>query len=214
MTTMNTLFRLAFLATGGKVDDARSFVDRTLAAGDDSPTELIARLFRLMAGELHRSAQVSFLGLDNILRSDLTTTDGVEHQEARDELLWDLKRTCLARTLACISPPSRLAYILHDIHGLSQLDAAAVLECNPKALGVRLTRARHRLSGYLDARCSHIVEDNVCTCKGRLGIALRKQFISPSPVLPAPDGAVFRQRVRDVTDLYRRLPVIQPAACP
>lgn len=205
----DTLHRLAYLATADH-DQANDFVRRALATNPGAErSELVTELMRLLQNELHRTAQESFDELDQILREDLTTSDQLTTR-TRHDLLWELKRTCLVRTLGCISPSPRLAFILCDVYGATLDEAGAIFQVRPAAVRVRLTRARAVLRDYLEQRCVHFDPDNFCTCTGRLGIALRKDFISSDPVHPTPDNSHRGRRARSPSDLYAHLPIIQP----
>lgn len=205
----DTLHRLAYLATADHAQ-ADAHVQRVLSSQPAAKSaELVASLMRQLQSELHRRRKKSFSELDNILRSDFTTSDRLT-TGPRHELLWELKRTCLARTLGCVNPSPRLAFIYCDVYGATIEDAAQVFEIRADAIRLRLTRARQVLSGYLESRCVHFDPDNVCTCTGRLGIALRKGFISARPAHPAPAGSHRGQVARTPAELYARLPIVQP----
>ncbi len=205
----DTLHRLAYLATADH-DQANDFVRRVLASiPDGRRLELVTALMRLLQSELHRNAQESFDELDHILREDLTTSDQLTTR-SRHDLLWELKRTCLARTLGCVSPGPRLTFIFCDVYGANLDEAAVAFKLRRAAVRVRLTRARAILSDYLEHRCVHFDAANPCTCTGRLGIALRKEFISTDPVHPTPDNSHRGRRVSNPSDLYSHLPIIQP----
>jgi RNA polymerase sigma-70 factor (ECF subfamily) len=175
---------------------------------------LLGLLARTTEERLGRKSEGSFEELDRILRSDITRPIDL-HRVATSEdtklvhrMLWQLKRQCLVRTLGCLPPGVRIAFVLTDLMGFSPATAAELLEIKESAFRVRLTRARKRLEDYLAPRCVHVDRQNPCSCSGRLMIALDARFIDPAErtqdVPHAPHDADGPQR--DVGNLYRGLP--------
>ncbi len=208
MNPRDELHRLAYLATASHTD-ANKRVERIYKDGL-SLDELVCSLFRQLAEELHRVAYNKFSDLDNILRSDLTTADRLT-KKVRQDLLWELKRTCLVQTLGCLPAQPRITFILCDVYGASIERAAAIFGVNEAAVHVRLTRARGALRDFLEHQCVHLDGKNPCTCTGRLGVALRKGFIGDKPTNPTPEFSHrARFRVRRSSELYASLPILRP----
>ncbi len=139
---------------------------------DPSKPELMrAWLFRIAADlashVVKNSASMSFDALDDMIRSDptrVTRVQGLPDSE-RNNLLWNLEQGCLTSVLSCLNTAERLAFILATTAGLSDKEAARVLDISVPAYRVRLSRARKKVVGYLAPRCSHITPANPCHCR-------------------------------------------------
>lgn len=209
----------AFLITGDRID-AERHVDELLATTAEKDEQaLIGALARQLQEALGRKADVSFRILDNILRSDITRPVDMRGAAVRNSperirvLLWELKRTCLARVLGCLPPSVRLSFVLTEIFGYPPNEAATMLEIRESAYRVRLTRARKRVDDYLTPRCQFVDAKNPCTCEGRLGIALDARFVEYPPhegdTPVGPHDA--SPPCRDTTLIYRGLPRVSRA---
>jgi DNA-directed RNA polymerase specialized sigma24 family protein len=221
------LFAFAYHVSGDRAEalahvrqmvrDATTRGESALLAQEKPQDALLAMMARRMENDLGRKAGRSFEELDQILRSDITRPISLHAREVSQDpefvhvMLWQLKRTCLTATLACLPPGVRLSFVLTDLLGYSPAEAADLLDIRESAYRVRLTRARKRIEDYLTPRCYHVDRENPCTCTGRLGIALDAKFIDkPEHTLDIPhephdaDGPR-----RDIASLYRALPVVK-----
>jgi len=199
------LFTVAYLATA----ESTTAIDlvNEVAAISEEP-EPLAKLIQLLMKRLPRKS-VEFDAWDRVLRSDVTTATYDPPQDERHAYLWELKRQCLASTLQCLSVGNRLAFIVVDVLRVAEHEAAEILGTDPSALRARMTRARPQLADYLTPRCGHLNKRNACSCRGRLGIALRDDVIQLPIILAAPNRA-HDTRARTVASLYRDLSL----ACP
>ena len=220
------LYHFAFLMTGDREDADRFTSDFLETANLDDALDdarfdtLIGAFARDLTDKLGRAATTSFAILDNILRTEITRPLDPDHQEVRGSaervrvMLWELKRTCLARVLCGLPPSVRVAFVLTVVFGYSPAAAARLLFIRESAYRVRLTRARKRVGDFLSPRCEHMDPKNPCTCEGRLVIALDHAFVRFPPHLkdtPAGDHDTSHTGT-DVELLYRELPGIEPAA--
>jgi len=180
-----------------------------VAANSEEPKPL-AKLIRLLMKRLPRKS-VEFEAWDRVLRSDVTTATYDPPQHEQHAYLWELKRQCLASTLQCLSVANRLAFIVVDVLKIAEREAAEILDTLPSAVCTRMSRARPLLAGYLAPRCGHLNKRNACSCRGRLGIALRDDVIKLPVILAAPNRA-HDTRARTVASLYRDLTLACPGA--
>lgn len=199
------LFTAAYLATA----DARAAMalvqDVVNSPAEPTPAATpLAKLIQRLEMQLPR-CYPEFAEWDRVLRSDVTTASfEPKHEEARETYLWELKRQCLANTLQCLSVASRLAFIVVDVLQAGVHDATQVLGISRKALQVRMQRAQWALENYLEPRCGHLNQANPCSCRGRLGIAIREDVIRLPVILAAP-ATPHDARARSVPSLYRGL---------
>lgn len=186
--------------------------------GADKPADaLLGLMARSLEESLGRKSEFTFEGLDEILRSDITRPIDLTGGPLGGDpiklhtMLWELKRTCLTATLSCLPPGVRVSFVLTDLLGYGPIEAAQLLGIKESAYRVRLTRARKRVEDYLTPRCTHVDNQNPCTCTGRLLIAIEANFIKLPPhrqdIPHEPHDADGPRR--DMGSLYRSLPVVQ-----
>ena len=60
---------------------------------------------------------------------------------------------CVQEFLEALPDSSRVAILLHDLHGLTSVEVARLLKCTPGSAKIRLHRARGRLRAALQAGC-------------------------------------------------------------
>ena len=163
--------------------------------------------------------QITFQQLDETLRSEATRTDvaGALTTPERDSLLWELKQGCMTSVVNCLSVGEREAFVLSVVLGLPDASAARSLGIKTSAYKVRLSRARQKVNDYLAPRCEHVDPNNPCHCPSRLGVALRRGFVSPPAAAEtrlrpqAPFGRYGGdEALRDVMAIYQSLPNPDP----
>ena len=110
-------------------------------------------------------------------------------------MLAEVKIGCGIAMLSTLDGDHRAAYVLGDILELDGEEAAEVLGIQPAAYRKRLSRARSRIAGALQARCGIAREENPCRCHRRLGRARALGRVSESPS-PALDLTALREQVR------------------
>lgn len=188
--------------------------------GQAKPSDaLLGLLARSLEESLGRKSEFTFEGLDETLRSDITRPIDLSGGPLGGDpaklhsMLWELKRTCLTATLSCLPPGVRVSFVLTDLMGYGPVEAADLLGIKESAYRVRLTRARKRVEDYLTPRCTHVDNQNPCTCTGRLLIAMEANFVKAPPhtldIPHEPHDADGPRR--DMGSLYRSLPVVRLA---
>ena len=167
---------------------------------------------------LPKDPEVDFDLLDDTLRSDATRTTGVSSLTSpeREFLLWELKQGCMTAVINCLSPGERVAFVLSNVLGKSDEEAARTLGIKVSAYKVRMSRASQKIGDYLAPRCEHVAPRNPCHCPSRIGIALNKGFIA------APQGEVqlrapnrpFSGEIKssDAAQIFRTLPAVEVPA--
>ena len=88
---------------------------------------------------------------------------GAPDRERQPSLLHALEQSdmsdCVQGYLAALPDDYRIAILLHDVHGLSNPEIAALLACSLATAKIRVHRARARLRQTLDAACSFELDD-------------------------------------------------------
>jgi len=90
----------------------------------------------------------------------------------------DVQRTCTQAMLLSLSREERLAVLLTDLLGATDVVGAAICDVGPAAFRQRLARGRATLRPLLEAQCGLENPDNPCRCarqaavKQRVGLKL------------------------------------------
>jgi RNA polymerase sigma factor (sigma-70 family) len=215
---LSSVYHLAYRMTLDKAQAAEAAYETFLRAWhgkrEIAPGTLGSWLLKIAShvveSRLPGAPEVSFDLLDETLRSEATRTGEVRSlsNPEREYLLWELKQGCMTSVVNCISPGERVAFVLGAILGTPDEEAAAILGIKPSAYKVRLSRARKKISDYLQPRCEHVDPRNPCHCPSRIGVALQRGFIAP-PAQPVVQLRTFEraERGRDPSEIYRTLPV-------
>jgi hypothetical protein len=87
--------------------------------------------------------------------------------------------------LMMLSRPERLALVLVDLLGFNNAEAAELADVSHDAFRQRLSRARSRLAGFLEAQCGLVNDAAPCRCerqipgKMALGLTAATQKLTP-----------------------------------
>ena len=204
--TISTLYAFAFLATGSRGDaNALVFVALRTSkrAGTGSALEVLTGIAARAIARASKPRR-SFAELDDLLRQE----PGPEFSQPVDEVVaWEVKRTCLAAVLGCLTATVRVTFLLTDVLGWEPGKAAALLEIEEGAYRVRLARARRAVEGFLGPRCQHVARGNPCSCRAAAPAWVESGAVDLPPEEDRPSGAHDAERCRDdVGHLYRLLP--------
>jgi RNA polymerase sigma factor (sigma-70 family) len=105
---------------------------------------------------------------------------------------------CTTAMLLCFDREQRLAYVLGEILGASDVLAAEVLGIGRDAFRQRLARARRDLHNFMNERCGLVNRDNACRCDRTTRGFMQAGYVDPADLLFA------RARVRHVRELAER----------
>ncbi len=86
-----------------------------------------------------------------------TATEGAE-------LAADVRLSCTYGMLLCLSRNQRIAYLMGDLLGFTDVEAAEITGVSPAAHRQRLSRARRVMRGLMAERCGLVREANPCRC--------------------------------------------------
>ncbi|MDY0000339.1 MAG: sigma-70 family RNA polymerase sigma factor [Polyangia bacterium] len=192
----------------------RAYAGRAKLPDPPSVLPWLIKIAVHVLGRFDSSERLTFEFLDETIRGDPTqvTRTGALSDPERQGLLWELRQGCMTAVLACLSEGERMAFVLVVMMKMRTSVAAAALGITQAALKVRLSRSRKKIVDYLAPRCEHVHPQNPCRCPSRLGVALRKGFISELPrgeislrkaALPGPMPV---SPLRDVVSIYETLP--------
>ena len=107
----------------------------------------------------------------NIADHDFAESDPVSTAEHR-ELCDEVRISCTHGMLLCLSRTLRMAYLLGDVLGLTDVEGADICGCSPAAFRQRLARARATMRRIIDNRCGLVDVSNPCSCSRQIQSSL------------------------------------------
>ncbi|MBL8018561.1 MAG: RNA polymerase sigma factor [Leptospirales bacterium] len=102
-------------------------------------------------------------------------------------LVAEAKASCTLGMLLCLDREQRIALILSDFMGMSDLESADLIAISHDAFRKRLSRARRDLYQFMDDKCGLINEANPCRCNKKMKGFQMNGWIDPAnPRFSAP----------------------------
>jgi RNA polymerase sigma factor (sigma-70 family) len=115
-----------------------------------------------------RPAEASIVSSENFAAFiDRHTSDPAYDPASRaeyDELCADVRLSCTYGMLLCLSRDQRIAYLLGDLLGFTDAEAADICEIGRAAFRQRLARARAVMRRLMGERCGLVRATNPCRC--------------------------------------------------
>ncbi len=107
----------------------------------------------------------TFEQFEALLEEGQTAERFAEDESGEDWLLVEeIKIGCTMGMLLCLDREDRIAYILGEIFEVSGPEAALILSISASTFRKRLSRARQRLSAFMQARCGLMNAEVSCRC--------------------------------------------------
>jgi RNA polymerase sigma factor (sigma-70 family) len=97
-----------------------------------------------------------------------------------EELCADVRLSCTYGMLLCLSRDQRVAYLLGDLLGFSDTEAAEICEISRDAFRQRLARARAVMRTLVGERCGLVRADNPCRCDRLVRASIELGLLEPS----------------------------------
>jgi len=115
-------------------------------------------------------------------------------------------RNCMLGFTECLPLDQKKALFLVMGLGLSYKLAAEILDCSVSSFKSKIYRAKDRLVGYMESRCSLVDKSNTCRCEhlGRFlsqSPVIKECITNPTAKITIPDKV--KLYMRDVRDIYR-----------
>ena len=108
--------------------------------------------------------------LESDLKDDFRLDNDVEYQTILDEL----RISCTMAMLLCLSPLLRMAFILGEIFELEHQEASEILEISKEAYRKQLSRARSKLTDFMQESCGLVSDSAKCSCERKLHGAFQR----------------------------------------
>jgi RNA polymerase sigma factor (sigma-70 family) len=103
-----------------------------------------------------------------------------ESQAEYDELCADVRLSCTYGMLLCLTRPQRLAYLLGDVLGFTDTEAATMSDVSPAAFRQRLARARAVMRFVMGQHCGLVRSTNPCRCNRMVDASIRHGLLDQS----------------------------------
>lgn len=117
--------------------------------------------------------------------------------EALEEVHEDVKISCTAGMLLCLTRQQRIVFILGAIFNISSKLGAEILEISSANFRQRLSRAKKDLYNFMNDNCGLINQANPCRCPKKTRAFIANGWTSP-------DNLQFNTRI--ITPLYKSIP--------
>lgn len=114
--------------------------------------------------------------LDRSVGEPWSTEDEVAYRE----LCADVRLSCTYGMLLCLSREQRMAYLLGDVLGFTDIEGAAVCDVTPAAFRQRLARARATMRALMGRRCGLVRDSNPCRCDRMVRASIDHGLLDPA----------------------------------
>jgi RNA polymerase sigma factor (sigma-70 family) len=172
------IFNIAFRMVG-RPEDAEDVTQEILVKVITSLSSFQARssfrtwLYRIVANHVinmrKRKGETIFRSFERYGRSidntpDLELPDPSTLPVDTNLIIEETKLGCMMGMLLCLDRKHRLAFILGGVFGVTDRLGSEILKIRRDAFRQRLSRARKRLSSFMNDQCGLIRQDNPCHC--------------------------------------------------
>ncbi len=130
--------------------------------------------------------------------------DGVDDQplssiEEKDnqELIDEVRVTCMAGMLMCLDREQRMIYILGELFEIDHQMGADIFGITPANFRKRLSRVRKDLYNWMNKKCGLVNTDNPCRCPKKTRGFVERGFVNPEKLKW---NTNFRQRISDLSE--------------
>jgi RNA polymerase sigma factor (sigma-70 family) len=96
-----------------------------------------------------------------------------------EQLFAEVRIGCTYGMLLCLSREQRVAYLLGDVIGFTDIEGAAACEITAPAFRQRLSRARRTMRELMGSRCGLVRESNPCRCAHLLDASVAAGITDP-----------------------------------
>lgn len=184
----NLVYNLAIRMLGNSADaeDASQEILIRLMTGLDSfrgESSFRTWVYRVASNQLlttrKRQAEERTQSFET-LATQLEMGLAADHPPLEDPVLVnEAKLICTSAMLLCLDRDHRLAFVLGEILELPTEEGAAVLEIAPDAFRKRLSRARTRMTEFMQSRCGLVDPQLPCRCGKQAACAVQYGYIDP-----------------------------------
>lgn len=232
----NPMYRLALRYCGNPTDaeDAAQEVMVRVVTGLGSfraESRFATWAYKVAVRQLLRSqkrtAENSIAGPESFTKYlDRFASDPVPEGEATvafQELASEVRLSCTYGMLLCLGRPQRVAYLMGDLLGFTDVEAAEIADISPAAHRKRVSRARIVMRELMATRCGLVRSENPCRCTKLVEPSLEDGWTDPDQPLFTGHGGVTLPLATEtlsqaaaeldvasaIAEVYRNSPVFQ-----
>lgn len=149
-----------------------------------------SRVEEAMGGFGDYAASLDQVGFEEIPAEELSNPE-TQH------LVEEAKASCTMGMLICLDREQRIAFILGEIFGASDREAAEMLEISRDNFRQRLARARRDLYNFMENKCGLVKQANPCRCSRKTKGFIRAGWVDPANLRFAP---AHLARIRELAE--------------
>jgi len=131
---------------------------------------------------IEKSMCLSFEDFKTDLESDLEQSSSLIHDPEYSTMLNELRISCTIAMLLCLTPSTRLAYILGNILEVKQQEGSQILGISKDSYRKKLSRARLKLTEFMKKSCGLVNKQAPCSCEKKLKGAIDRKRVSSSNI--------------------------------
>lgn len=117
--------------------------------------------------------------IDNSPNKDLNENELIE----QNELIRELRLTCLSGMLLCLTREQRLVYIIGEIFGADHNIGSEIMELSKDNYRMKLSKARKDLYNFMQNKCGLVNKENPCRCHKKVTFASEMGMINAKNLL-------------------------------
>ncbi len=136
----------------------------------------------------------TFFGIiDSVDDYPMSTSEELDNQELIDEV----RVTCMAGMLMCLDREQRMIYILGELFEIDHQTGADIFGITPANFRKRLSRVRKDLYNWMNKKCGLVNTNNPCRCPKKTKGFVERGFVNPDKLKW---NTNFRQRISDLSE--------------
>jgi len=117
---------------------------------------------------------------DYALSIDTGQADPKRYAKNEGELLLleeEVKISCTHGLLLCLTPMSRMVFILSEILEFNSQEGGVILDITPENFRKQRSRSKERIRNFLQQKCGLMDKNNPCRCKRKIDFLSDKELI-------------------------------------
>ncbi|MEM8968760.1 MAG: RNA polymerase sigma factor [Bacteroidota bacterium] len=120
----------------------------------------------------------------------------VEEKE-NQELIDEVRVSCMAGMLMCLDREQRMIYILGELFDIDHQTGADIFGITPANFRKKLSRVRKDLYHWMNKKCGLVNKDNPCRCPKKTRGFVERGFVNPDKLKW---NSNFRKRISDLSE--------------
>ena len=113
------------------------------------------------------------------MESDLQDPDALLNHAEYSTMIEELQIYCTISMLLCLSPSSRMSYILGEVLEFNHQEASHILDISKETYRQQLSRARSKMTKFMSESCGMINPSAKCSCERKLTGAIKRKRVTP-----------------------------------